>query len=272
MARVDMSAREGQMPRVRLSRSVKGVSGVALAIGIWEATHTFGVISPGVLPPFPEVLGSMVSGFTGGPLLAAVGGTIRPWALGLLLASLIGVVGGIVLGLSPTVEKATRPFLEFIRPIPSVALIPIALLVLGIGATMEIGLIAFASIWPVLFNTKAGVEGTEPRYLDVGYVVGLPKQRSIRSIILPAASPAAATGIRTAASIALILAVTVELVTGQSGLGEYLQSARLAGQADQTWAAILTAGLLGYLINVLFTHMERRVNFWSEEWRQANVR
>jgi ABC-type nitrate/sulfonate/bicarbonate transport system permease component len=132
---------------------------------------------------------------------------------------------------------------------------------------MEVSLIAFASIWPVLFSAKAGVEGVDPRFLETGRILGLSKPARIWRIVFPAALPPIATGIRTAAAIALVLAITVELVTGQSGLGLYLQSARVNGQVAETWAAILSAGLLGYGLNSAFLMVERRILSWSQEHR-----
>ena len=250
-----------------LLRAGKGIAGIVVMIGLWEAVRALGLVDRRDLPSFTSILAAGARDLSDGPLLDAVGGTLRAWGPGLLIAAFGGVVAGLVLGLMPRVEVLTRPVLEFIRPIPSVALVPVALIVLGLGFTMEVALIAFASIWPVLFSAKAGVEGVDPRYLETGRILGLGKAARMWRIVCPAALPAIATGVRTAAAIALVLAITVELVTGQSGIGLYLQTARVNGQVAETWAAILSAGVLGYGLNTAFLAIERRILGWSQEYR-----
>ena len=204
----------------------------------------------------------------GGELLAAVLATIGSWAPGLLIAAVAGVAGGIALSLMPGLEIATRPILEFLRPIPSVALIPVALLVFGIGLQMQLFMIAFAAIWPVLFSAKAGVEGVDPRFLETARVLGLRRMARIFRIVLPSALPSVATGLRTASAIALVLAITVEMLTGRPGVGFYIENVRLNGLITEMWAAIFVTGILGYLVNALFMSVERYVLPWSPEHRE----
>jgi ABC-type nitrate/sulfonate/bicarbonate transport system permease component len=250
-----------------LIRAAKGLAGIAVVVALWEAIRALGFVDRRDLPSFAAILDVGIRDVSEGPLLTGVAGSLRAWALGLLISTVGGVAVGIALGLMPRLEVITRPVLEFIRPIPSVALVPVALIVFGLGFRMEVILIAFASIWPVLFSAKAGVEGVDPRFLETGRILGLSKPARIWRIVFPAALPPIATGIRTAAAIALVLAITVELVTGQSGLGLYLQSARVNGQVAETWAAILSAGLLGYGLNSAFLMIERRILSWSQEHR-----
>lgn len=252
-------------PRQRASVIAKGLFGVLVAVGLWELVRVTGLIESKSLPSFFAIVGAGSADIGG--LLRATGGTLGVWVGGLLLATVIGVLGGVALALIPPLERVTRPIVEFIRPIPSVALIPIALIVLGLGFQMEIALITFASIWPVLFSTKTGVEGVDPRFVETGIVLGLRPSERLFKIILPNALPAVATGIRTAAAIALVLAITVEMLVGQKGLGYYLQFARLNGQAENMWAATAFAGLIGLLLNTVFLLLERRIFVWSAENR-----
>lgn len=249
------------------NKSVKGICGVALAIGCWETVRTTGIVDPRDLPSFVSIVQAAVRGFYQGELAKAVLSTIGSWAPGLFIATICGVIGGIALALLPRLEIATRPLLEFVRPIPSVALIPVALLTLGIGIEMQLAMIAFASIWPILFNAKAGVEGVDPRYVESGRVFGLTRFERIVRIVIPSALPMVATGMRTASAIALVLSITVELLTGRPGIGFYLQNVRLNGQITEMWAAILVTGILGYLFNTVFLSVERRILPWSPENR-----
>ncbi len=174
-----------------------------------------------------------------------------------------------MLALMPGLELVTRPILEFLRPIPSVALIPVALLVLGIGLSMQLFMIVYAAIWPVLFSTKVGVESVDPRYIETGSILGLGSTRRIVEIVLPACLPYIVTGIRTAAAIALVLAITVEMLTGRPGIGFYIENVRLNGLIAEMWAGIFVTGVLGYLVNYLFMTAERVLLPWSPENRDG---
>lgn len=248
-------------------RALKGAAGIAAAILLWEATRALQLIDPRDLP---SVLAIARGGLeSAGDLGRAALGTLGVWAAGLVLATLIGAAAGIALALLPWLERITRPLIEFMRPIPSVALIPVALIVIGLGFRMEVTLIAFASVWPVLFNAKAGVESVDPRLVETGRILGLGRAGLVLRIVLPAALPAMATGVRTAAAIALVLAITVEMLAGQKGLGFFLQFAALNGQFAQMWAGTVFAGLLGLALNAVFLAAEKRLLGWSMEHRAA---
>lgn len=246
----------------------KGTIGVFVVVLLWELVRAAGLVDERDLPPVADILRAGIDAVVEGTLLSAIGGTLKAWILGLLAASLLGMIAGVALGLMPRADIATRPILEFIRPIPSVALIPVALIVLGAGFGTEIVLITFAAIWPVLFNVKAGVEGTDVRLLESGRILGLNSRQRIWRIVCPNAVPALATGVRTAAAIALVLAITVEMVTGQAGIGQYLQLVRLSGQVSEMWAAIFVSGVLGYGINVALLALEHGGLKWSAENRE----
>jgi len=248
-------------------RFAKGLAGILAACALWELVRATGVIDARDLPGLGDIAVAMASGFAEGQLLPALGATLWAWFLGLVCATVIGTAVGIALGLSRAADVIVRPVIEFLRPIPSVALIPVALVIMGLGLDLEIVLIAFASVWPVLFSVKTGVEDTDPRFLDTGRVLGLRRSETIGQIVLPNALPPLATGVRTAAAIALVLAITVELVAGQPGLGAYLSDHRIAGQAADVWAAVFLSGFLGYAVNLAFLELEKRALKWSADQR-----
>ncbi|MCD1269947.1 ABC transporter permease subunit [Microbacterium sp. MEC084] len=251
----------------RTARFGKGLAGAAAACLLWETVRAVGLINPDHLPDLADIASALGTGFTSGELLPALVATLWAWFLGLFVATLVGVGAGIALGLSRAADIVVRPIVEFLRPIPSVALIPIALMTIGLGLDMQVALTAFASVWPVLFSVKAGVEDTDPRYLDTGRVIGLRRSEAIVRIVLPNALPSLATGVRTAAAIALVLAITVEMVTGQPGLGAVLTDNRLAGRSAEVWATVFLTGVLGYVVNAIFLLIEKRVFAWSSEHR-----
>jgi NitT/TauT family transport system permease protein len=252
---------------LKIANGIKGAAGIAISVALWECIRALGLIDPRDLPSFVAIVHAAASGLAGGELLAAVFSTIGSWAPGLLIAAVGGITAGTALAMLPRLEIATRPLLEFLRPIPSVALIPVALLILGIGLQMQLFMIAFASIWPVLFSTKVGVESVDPRFLETGRVLRLGAMERVFRIVLPSALPAIATGLRTASAIALVLAITVEMLTGRPGIGYYIENVRLNGLTTEMWAAIMVTGVLGYLVNTLFMTVERLALPWSPENR-----
>lgn len=245
---------------------IKGMTGFLAAIAVWELVRATGTVDSRSLPGIGAILQSMISGLaTSDDLMPSVLATLRTWSMGLVIASILGTVVGVALALSPLVETVTRPIVEFLRPVPSVALIPVALLVLGIGLPMQLFMIVFAAIWPVIFSAKAGVEGVDPRQLETGRVFGLSRLASIWRIVLPAALPNIATGIRTASAIALVLTITVEMLVGRPGIGSFLENVRLNGLVTEMWSAIVLTGIVGYLVNGLFLMLEKRLIPWSAE-------
>lgn len=246
---------------------LKGTTGVLVAVAVWEAVRFIGLVDPRDLPSFLSILTTAFQGLWGEALLFALGATIASWSLGLLLAAILGTLAGIALALLPRLELATRPVIEFLRPIPSVALIPVALLVLGIGLPMQLFMIVFAAIWPVLFSVKAGVESVDPRYIETGRVFGHAPMARICHIVLPATTPSLATGVRTASAIALVLTITVEMLVGRPGIGSFIENVRLNGLVTEMWAAILVTGVLGYLVNTAFVTLERIFLPWSPDHR-----
>ncbi len=251
----------------KLSHVIKGLGGVLISVAAWETIRALGLVDPRDLPSVLTILRAAVRAMVEDDLLAALAATLASWALGLALALVIGIAAGALLATVPWVERTTRPILEFLRPIPSVALIPIALLTLGIGLEMQLAMIAFASVWPILFGTKAGVEAIDPRFRETGRIFGLGNFAQFTRVTIPAALPAIATGLRIAAAIALVLAITVEMLTGRPGIGYFLQNAHLNGLVPEMWAAIFVTGALGFLINFVFLHLEAALMPWSPEYR-----
>ena len=243
---------------------IKGSVGFAVAIAGWELVRATGAIDPRSLPGLGAVAQATISGLAGSDgLVSSVMATLRTWFAGLLIASVLGAAIGIALALSPALEAITRPIIEFLRPIPSVALIPVALLILGIGLSMQLFMIVFAAIWPVIFSAKAGVTDVDPRQLEAGRVLGVSRTESIWRIVVPAALPSIATGIRTSSAIALVLTITVEMLVGRPGIGSFLETMRLNGLVTEMWSAILLTGVVGYLVNAVFMAVERRFIPWG---------
>jgi NitT/TauT family transport system permease protein len=214
-------------------------------------------------------LRALGSGLWSGTLPSEIGSTLEAYAGGMVLAIVAGVALGVLIGSSRALLDASFVVIEFLRPIPGVALIPLAILFLGVGAPMYRFVIAYAVFWPILLNTLYGVRGGDRLLHDVARTSGVTGLGRLVRVTLPAALPSIATGIRVSASIGLLVAITAEFVTGTDGIGAYMQQQQLAFQLPELYAAVLLVGLLGYAINVVLQAVQRRVVFWAGEQRLA---
>ena len=184
---------------------------------------------------------------------SAVGNTLQGWVLGLGIAMALGIPLGMIIGSSRWVFRAFRVPIEFLRPIPSVALIPLAVLIYGTGLESKVFLAAFASFWPLLIQTIYGVQDVDPVATDTARSFGLGRRARLRRIVLPGAVPYIATGVRISAAVSLILVVTAELVIGSAGLGREINTARSGGNLEVMYALILATGLLGWILNIVMS-------------------
>jgi len=180
-------------------------------------------------------------------------------------AVVVGVVLGTILGLVGPLERATRPLFEILRAIPGVALLPVFVLLFGIGQEMKIVFIAFGSLWPILLNTVDGVRGIEPMLFDVARVFKVGRVRRLTSIILPGAAPQIYAGARTSLSIALIILVVSETIGANGGIGFFLLQAERNFLITSMWGAIIALGVLGYLLNIAFRIVEGVVLRWHRQ-------
>jgi ABC-type nitrate/sulfonate/bicarbonate transport system permease component len=201
------------------------------------------------LAPPSAVAAALASAFEDGSVLIATRDTLFSAFAGLSIGSAIGLAFGIALGIFNVFDRLMEVTIEAIRPIPSIALLPIALIALGFGYRMEILIVAFACIWPILILSRAAVGGIEPRLMEVSRALRLSPLDQVRKIIIPAALPRIFLAFRLAAGIALIVAVTVEIAINPIGLGAAIMTAQQALRPDLMLAYLLWIGVVGYLLN-----------------------
>jgi ABC-type nitrate/sulfonate/bicarbonate transport system permease component len=182
--------------------------------------------------------------------------TLVHLGIGWAIAVVVGVVVGTVLGLSELAAEVVKPLLEFVRSVPIVALLPVGLLILGIGPTFQVTVIAFGAVWPVLLNTMDGVGSVDPILVDLGRSFRIPHRLRLLKITLPAAMPNIVTGMRTSVSIAVSVVIFSELMGATSGIGYQILLAQDTFAVAEVWAGVILLGLLGYLLNVLFRGLE----------------
>jgi ABC-type nitrate/sulfonate/bicarbonate transport system permease component len=253
--------------RLDLRRPLLGVAGVLTFLGIWEATSRTGVVDPVYLPPASDVLATLAVNATLTGFWEAAGRTVTSWALGMLLALGLAVPLATVVGLWPFLRHATRSTVEFLRPIPSVGLIPLAVLLLAEPLQQSLLIITYAAFWQVFVQVLYGVADVDSVAMNTARSYGFTWPQRVRDVVLPTALPFLMTGVRLASAVALILAVTAELVIGTPGLGNQIALAKDAGLYASTYALVLATGLLGVAINLGVRVAERRLLSWHQSVR-----
>jgi ABC-type nitrate/sulfonate/bicarbonate transport system permease component len=190
--------------------------------------------------------------------------------LGFGIAVIVGIALGIPLGLSRWARLWALPHLEYWRAVPPPALLPISIiLVHSIGNRQKVAFIAFFCLFPVLLNTIDGVRGIDPTLLETARSYGMSPFERIRRIVLPAASPQISAGMRISLSLAVITMVLAEYFSSTNGVGYVLLISKNTFQLAPMWAAIVLIGLLGYVLNVCFLLVERRLLAWHRGWRAS---
>lgn len=239
-------------------RLLLGAGGIGLWLLIWQWSTTSGPLSATAgLPSATGTLAETLKLAANPAFWSAIGDTLAMMLVGLLIATVLGIALGIAMGLSSTVFAALDPTSQFLRPVPPVVLLPLVLLVAGPTSTLGVVLAAFTAIWPVLVQTLVGVRGVDPVALETARAMSLPWKMQQTSIVLPSALPNIATGIRIAASSALMLAVGVGLLAGAPGLGRSILNAQQTGNETLVFAIIIWSGLLGLVTNAVLSRAEQ---------------
>lgn len=227
----------------------------ALFIAIWEISNRTGLLTLESLSRPSDILRAGIAGLADGSNLAATVQTFETALLGLAVAAVAGIIAGAVLGLSPVLERVVDPTIEALRPIPAVAFIPLALMMFGFGISMEATIVAYACVWPILIVTISAVKAIEPRLLEVADTLEMNFVERLRKIILPAAFVRINVGLRVATGIALVVAVTVEIVLNPRGLGYSLMLAQQSLRVDIMYAQLLWLCVIGYVLNALLRNI-----------------
>ena len=248
----------------RAATAFRVVFGIFIFFLILELVTRLELVPPIYLPRASTVVRRMVELLQDPKFLSHVLATLYAWAVGLGLATLISVPIGILIGTSELAYKMSSPVIEFMRPIPSVALIPLGILLWGQGFSMKVILVAYAATWPILFNAVYGVHDVDPIAVQTARCFGLKQSAILRRICLPSAAPFIFTGIRISASIGLIVVIGAELLaSADSGIGSYiLFVSSNGGQMDSVLAGAAIAGIIGAIINSALGLIDRRVFGW----------
>ena len=220
-------------------------------------------------PPLSEILTALKEEWLGPRLLDDVVPSVLRLLAGYAVAILVAVTLGVLIGTSRTVRATLEPVLEFFRAIPPPVLVPIFMLLFGIGDGMKIIVIAFGCMWPILLNTVEGVRAVDSVLSDTARTYRITGSARLRKLVLPAASPQIYAGLRQGLSVAIILMVISELFAASNGLGFAVVQAQRSFAIPETWAGMLMLGLLGFLLATLFKVVENRQLAWYHGLRRA---
>ncbi|MCW4386678.1 ABC transporter permease [Salinibacterium sp. SYSU T00001] len=244
-----------------------GIAGILLFLAVWELASRTGIVNPRFLPPASEVLLQLGRNFVSADFWTAVGQTMTSWAIGLAIAAAAATVIGFIIGGSDFLRRATHTTIEFLRPIPSVALIPLAVLLFGVSIESSLLLIVYASFWQILIQVLYGTADVDNVAMDTARSYGLGWWARVRHVVWPTTLPYLITGLRLGAAVALVLAITAELVIGTEGLGKQIELNRSGGSVVPMYALVIATGLIGVVINIGMRFVERRALRWHSSVR-----
>jgi ABC-type nitrate/sulfonate/bicarbonate transport system permease component len=249
------------------TNALLGLAGLAGLVVLLQVLPSTGLVSAEHLPPASEIGRALVDELGDPAFWAALRDTLTAWAIGLGIAVAAGVVVGVLIGSVPLLRALTASTIEFLRPIPSVALIPIAVLLYGSRLESSLLLVVYASFWQVLIQVLYGVQDVDPIADQTARSYRLGPWARVRYLVWPTALPYIMTGVRLAAAVALILAITAELIIGAPGLGQRIGVAQSSSAEPLMYALVVVTGILGVVINLGARAAERRLLSWHQSIR-----
>lgn len=234
---------------------VRGLVAIVLLLAAWEL---FGSKDSFSYPPPSTWIGQLRSINEQGAVVSAILMTLATTGIGLLLAIVIGVVGGIIVGTSRTIDMTFSPVADFFRSLPPPAVISVILLTFGLGYRSALLVVTIGATWPILLNTASGVREISPVRIEMSRVIGLSRSAHLAKVLIPSVLPSALTGLRVSVAIAYLVTIFIEIlgVTG-GGLGTLLLSRQTRFDSPGTWGLVLVIGVTGYLLSMAVAHLDR---------------
>lgn len=234
-----------------------------LLLALWWAASEFQWVSKVFLPTPGATWDSLVEGLGDGELAAQSYATLGRMVQGWLLACVAGIMLGALIGTSAAARAWLQPMLEFIRPLPASAVMPLAISIFGLSPGMVLFVVAFGAMWPVLLSTLHGFATVEDRLREVAAALQMPRQAFVWKIGLPSAMPDILAGMRLSMTVSLIVAVVGEMIASQPGLGQAILLAARSFRASELFAGIVLLGAIGFAANALLAGVEKRVLVWQ---------
>lgn len=236
---------------------------ILLLLILWEVAPRIGLVDPTFFPPFSKVAESWWGLAVSGDLYVHLQASIFRSLFGFGLAILIAIPLGLLIGWYPLANELLTPVLELFRNTAALALLPVFILLLGIGETSKISIVLFACIFPILLNTINAVRNVDPLLIKSAKSMGLPSYKLFAKVIVPASIPTIFTGIRMAGSSSILVLIAAEMVGAKEGLGYLINYSQQNFQIPQMYAGIITIALLGVAINYLLVSLEKKFSRWK---------
>lgn len=267
-----IASERGLRRRERRSSVMLGATGILAFVLVWEAASRFEMLNSTYFPPFSSVALELFALLFSAAFWSALGSTMLAWLIGLGIAVPAGLILGVLTGTSRFVREWTSSTIEFLRPIPSVALIPIAIVLFGINSSATVFIVIWTCFWVILVQVNNGVSDVDPVARSTAKSYGLNGTWRIRYVTWPTVLPYLMTGLRLCATIALVVAITIELVVGTSGIGDLIATSQSAGHVTTVYALTLLTGFLGLGINYAMQSIEVAALRWHPAFRKEEVR
>ncbi|NUY34261.1 ABC transporter permease [Paraburkholderia sp. JPY303] len=248
-----------------LSRVLRGGVAIVAFCALWEILPRAGWIDATFLPPFSTVLGALVEMLRSGELEQHLFASASRALAGFTIAVAIGVPFGLMIGWYRTLAEMLDPLLELFRNTAPLALLPVFVLVLGMGETSKVSMVVYSCVWPVMLNTVSGVRNVDPLLIRSALSMGLTPLQLFRKVVLPASVPAVFTGIRVAAAYSILVLIAAEMVGAKAGLGYLVNYSQFTFEIPKMYAGIVTLALFGLVFNHAVLLAERRLTAWKGE-------
>lgn len=248
--------------RKGFGKFARGFIGIAVLAAIWEIAPRSGVVDPHFVPPLSEVLDAWWELARSGELWTHVRASLIRSGAGFGLALVLAIPLGAAVAWYSLLRDVATPVLEIFRNTAALALLPVFVLILGIGETSKIAIVLFACFFPILLNTISGVASVDPQLLRTARVLGLSPVATFRKVVFPAAVPTIFTGIRISGAAAILVLIAAEMIGATAGLGFLINYSQLNFLIPQMYAGIITTSALGLAINYSLVALERRFSRW----------
>lgn len=235
---------------------------VAAFLALWEVAPRVGLVDKVFLPLFSEVVSAWFTLLNNGQLWEHVSASLSRALAGLAIAIVVSIPLGVAIAWYRPVAEFLNPILELFRNTAALALLPVFILILGIGETSKVALVIYAASFPILLNTISGVRTVDPLLIKSARSLGLSPIRLFQKVILPAAVPTIFTGLRMAAASSILVLIAAEMVGAKAGLGYLITASQLNFQIPNMYAGIVTIALVGVIFNGIVVAIEGRLSGW----------
>ena len=245
-------------------RLLQPASSLLIVLAVWAAVSALGIFPEAIFPTPGSVLVAAIDLFHSGLLISDLLDSLGRACVGFLIGASLGVAVGLLTGRTKVLRALLNPFLTILRPIPAIALVPVAIVWFGIGEGSKYFVISYTVFLAVWFNTHHGMEYVPDLYIRASRSLGASRRREFFGVVIPAAAPHIVAGIRLGVALAFLSLVAAELTGASSGIGYRLQEARQYIRTDQMFALLIELGVLGALIDFVFAKLGQRLVHWQQ--------